>query len=81
MLIKANEISPNFWFDILKGSVKLVTRRYREFWNIIIAHGNDNLFPRKTFSYHIDSGFYLFIIVDCVVYIFDFFQDRLGKFS
>ena len=45
-----------------------------ELVGVVCAHGNDNLFPRRAFSCHIDPRLeFVFIVKDGLVDFFDFF--------
>ena len=65
-----------FGFNILQGSVdisNIVTRRFYKSWLVLIAHRNNDLFPRWTLCCHVYFWLGLTFTIDNFLNVFYFF--------
>ena len=84
--VRSNDETPMIYISKVNGEVRfsasqsmvevryMFVRVHYELVGIVCAHRNDNSFPRRVFSCHIDprSGF-VFIVKDSLVDFFNFF--------
>jgi len=70
--IKSATISDLIFLKVLFKLVMYEPKKLNKIQDMIIAHMNNDLSPRRIFSSHTNSGFYLSKIIDHVVYILDF---------
>ena len=81
-MFHANEICHNFQFDTFKHTINVsnmcIWGRH-EFVFVVITHRYNNLFSRRSFSHHIDFGFDFTKSIDCLVNIFNFFNQEIEK--
>ena len=76
-MIHMDKINGEIRFSASQSIVEvhhMFTRVHYEFVSIVCAHRNDNLFPRRAFSCHIDLRLgFVFIVENSLVNFFDFF--------
>ena len=77
LMIHMDKVNGEVGFSVSQSMVKvhyIFARVCHELVGIVHAHRNDNLFPRRAFSHHINPRLgFVFIVEDSLVNFFDFF--------
>jgi len=82
-VIRAKKVSSDIRLDGLEKSIDIEDVFISVFGDdvdVVLTHGNNDLFPRGSFGGHVDSGLCLLVGVMCnVVHFNDFFFGQFRK--